>query len=233
MALPSPRPLGPEVSVGAVKRPERRILEGGFVSLFPLKPAHADDLFEVAGGEANAWAWDYMPDGPFIELQSFREHIARKSASEDPLFYAIQDNVSGKIIGHATLMRIDTLHRVIETGNIMFSPAMQRTPGATESMYLLARYVFDDLGFRRYEWKCNDLNAPSKRAAERLGFKLEGVFRQHMIVKGRNRDTAWFSMLDKEWPAAKAAFETWLSAENFGSDGRQRQPLAVFRAARA
>lgn len=223
------RPIGRNVPTHAARRPERRELAGRFVTLVPLAPEHADDLYQVVGGDANAWAWDYMPDGPFPEAGAFREHIARKAQSEDPLFYAIIDKASDRAIGHATLMRVDAPNRVIETGNIMFSPAMQRTPGATESMYLLARYVFEDLGYRRYEWKCNDLNAPSKRAAERLGFTFEGVFRQHLIVKGRNRDTAWFSMLDSEWPAIKAAFEAWLAPENFDREGRQKRALADLR----
>lgn len=224
------RPIGQPAQATAAKRPERRISAGRFVTLVPLDPSHADDLFKVAGGVENAWAWDYMPDGPFPEPEPFRNHIASKAASEDPLFYAIQDNRSGSVVGHATLMRIDTVNRVIETGNIMFSPTMQRTPGATESMYLLARYVFDDLGYRRYEWKCNALNAPSRRAAERLGFTFEGEFRQHMIVKGRNRDTAWFSMLDSEWPTVKRGFEAWLAPGNFDNEGRQKQALAALRA---
>ncbi len=227
--LSEARTLGPEALAHPARRPERRTLEGRFVTLVPLAPDHADDLFDLVGGDANGWAWDYMPDGPFLDRQSFRDHIARKAQSEDPLFYAIIDRQTGKAIGHATLMRIDAANRVIETGNIMFSPTMQRTPGATESMYLLARYVFDELGYRRYEWKCNALNAPSRSAAARLGFTFEGVFRQHMIVKGRNRDTAWFSMLDTEWPAIKQAFEAWLAPDNFDAAGRQRQSLAALR----
>ena len=127
-------------------------------------------------------------------------------------------------------MRVDPVHRVIETGNILYTPALQRTPGATEAMALLAGLVFDTLGYRRYEWKCNALNAPSRAAALRLGFTFEGVFRQHMVVKGRNRDTAWFSMLDREWPAVKRAFDQWLAPANFEPDGRQRRSLASFRA---
>ena len=223
------RSTGPEVEAHPARHPERRTLEGSFVTLAPLAPEHADHLFDVVGGQANGWAWDYMPDGPFLDCQAFRDHVARKAASEDPLFYAILDRRTGKAIGHATLMRVDTANRVIETGNIMFSPAMQRTPGATESMYLLARYVFDKLGYRRYEWKCNALNAPSRAAAARLGFAFEGIFRQHMIVKGRNRDTAWFSMLDTEWPAVKRALEQWLAPENFDPEGRQRRSLASLR----
>ena len=227
--MAEPRPVGSEVPTHSARRPEARKLEGRFVTLVPLMAEHADDLFAVVGGPENAWAWDYMPDGPFLEPEPFRQHIASKARLEDPLFFAILDNGTGRAVGHATLMRVDAANRVIETGNIMFSPTMQKTPGATESMYLLARHVFDDLGYRRYEWKCNDLNAPSKRAAERLGFTYEGTFRQHMIVKGRNRNTAWFSMLDSEWPRIKAAFLGWLAPENFDNQGRQRLSLAALR----
>lgn len=224
------RPLGVPVDPAPARRPDAKRFEGRFVTLVPLQASHADDLFAVAGGGTNAALWDYMPDGPFPEPAAFRDHIARKAQSQDPLFYAILENASGKPVGHATLMRIDTAHRVIETGNILYSPRLQQTPGATECMYLLARHVFEDGGYRRYEWKCNALNAPSRRAAARLGFTFEGEFRQHMIVKGRNRDTAWFSMLDTEWPAVKQAFEAWLAPENFDAAGRQRAGLASFRA---
>ena len=141
------------------------------------------------------------------------------------------DNASGGPVGYQTLMRIDAANRVIEIGNVLYTPAMQRTIGATEAQYLFAAYVFDTLGYRRYEWKCNDLNAPSKRAAQRLGFTFEGVFRQHLIVKGRNRDTAWFSMLDSEWPLRRAAFERWLAPDNFDAAGRQRVSLANLNSA--
>ncbi len=141
------------------------------------------------------------------------------------MFYAIVDRRNGLAVGRAALMRIDPRNRVVEVGNIMYSPALQRTRGATEAMYLLARYVFEDLGYRRYEWKCNALNEPSQRAALRLGFSFEGIFRQHMIVKGRNRDTAWFSMLDSEWPARKREFERWLDKTNFDSQGIQKTSL--------
>jgi RimJ/RimL family protein N-acetyltransferase len=176
--------------------------------------AHGDSLWQKTGGAQNAELWDYMPDGPFTDRPSFDEHLARKAASADPLFFALVDNSSGEAAGLASLMRIDAKNRVIEVGGIMYSPALQRTPGGTEAMYLLARYVFDDLGYRRYEWKCNALNAPSRAAALRYGFSFEGIFRQHMIVKRRNRDTAWFSMLDGEWPARRQAFEDWLRPEN-------------------
>lgn len=224
------RPLGAEAPTGHAQRPRHRAITGRFVTLTPLSPHHAVELFSATGGRESAWAWDYMPDGPFPDIATFREFIAKKAVSEDPLFFAIVDAATGKAVGYATLMRIDPANRVVEVGNIMFSPVMQRTPGATEAMYLLARTVFDDLGYRRYEWKCNALNAPSRRAAERLGFTFEGVFRQHMIVKGRNRDTAWFSMLDGEWPAVKAAFEAWLDPSNFDEAGEQRRSLKEFRA---
>ena len=148
-----------------------------------------------------------------------------KAASENPLFYAIIDHQTGLAAGRAALIRIDPQNRVIEVGNIMYTPALQKTRGATEAMYLLARYIFEDLGYRRYEWKCNALNEPSRRAALRLGFSFEGIFRQHMIVKDRNRDTAWFSMLDSEWPARKLEFERWLDEANFDSQGIQKTRL--------
>ena len=141
------------------------------------------------------------------------------------MFFSILDAGSGRALGHATLMRIEPRHRVIEVGHILYSRALQRTRGATEAMYLLARYVFEELKYRRYEWKCNALNEASQRAALRLGFTFEGIFRQHMIVKGENRDTAWFSMLDSEWPLRKAEFERWLSPLNFDESGRQRTRL--------
>jgi RimJ/RimL family protein N-acetyltransferase len=228
MAEPDPS-IGPLVVPGPARRPERITLSGRFVTLEPLQESHAADLFAAAGGAAHGDLWAYMPDGPFPDLASLSAVIARKAASADPLFYAIRARASGRVLGHAGLMRMDLPNRAIEVGNIMFGEGLQRSPGATESMALLARYVFDELGFRRYEWKCNALNAPSRSAAARLGFTFEGIFRQHMIVKNRNRDTAWFSMLDGEWPACRAAFELWLAPENFDAEGRQRRSLAALR----
>jgi RimJ/RimL family protein N-acetyltransferase len=141
------------------------------------------------------------------------------------LFFAILDNHTGVAVGFASYMRIEPVHKVIEVGSILYTPALQRTAGATEAMYLMAKHVFEDLGYRRYEWKCNALNTPSRTAALRLGFSFEGIFRQHMIVKGENRDTAWFSMLDSEWPARREAFENWLDPSNFDAEGRQKTPL--------
>ena len=160
-------------------------------------------------------------------LRLGRASLEAKARSTDPLFFAVIDNASGRAIGYQTFLRIDPPNRVIEVGNILYTAAMQRTAGATEAQYLFAKYVFEELGDRRYEWKCNALNAPSRRAAERFGFTFEGIFRQHMIVKGRNRDTAWFAMLDSEWPSRKAAYERWLAPDNFDSDGGQKVALSA------
>ncbi len=222
------RPLGPMVETAPARRPERRTIEGRFVRLEPLDPAaHGAALWtEVSGADT---VWDYLFDGPYADEATFSESLAAKAASADPLFWAIVDRASGAAVGYATLMRHDPVHRTIEVGNILFTPALQRRPGATEAMALLAGYAFDELGYRRYEWKCNALNAPSRAAAERLGFTFEGVFRQHMIVKGRNRDTAWYAMTDGEWPGVRRAFTLWLSPENFDAAGRQRRSLADLR----
>jgi RimJ/RimL family protein N-acetyltransferase len=228
----SEQPIGAQVDAKPARRPERTVLSGRAISLVPLNAeAHADALFEGANGGDKDRVWTYLFDGPYTDRAVFRANIEAKAKSEDPLFFAIVDNASGKPLGYQTFLRVEPLHRVIEVGNILYTPAMQRTIGATEAQYLFARYVFDELGYRRYEWKCNDLNAPSKRAAQRFGFSFEGVFRQHMIVKGRNRDTAWFSMLDSEWPARKANFERWLAPENFDSNGRQKVGLGALNGA--
>jgi RimJ/RimL family protein N-acetyltransferase len=223
LVLPPSRPIGPLVDASPAPRPEHITLQGRYVTLVPLSPVHSDALYPLSHGD-NAHVWDYLFEGPFPDQASFAAHIAVKSASKDPLFFAILDK-SGCAIGYATLMRIDTTHRVIEVGNILYTPALQRTPGATEAMYLLAKTIFE-LGYRRYEWKCNALNAPSRRAAARFGFTFEGIFRQHMIVKGRNRDTAWYSMLDAEWPAICHAYESWLNPDNFEAAGQQKISLS-------
>jgi RimJ/RimL family protein N-acetyltransferase len=198
------------------------------VTVQPLDPEkHGEALWEGTGGMEHSALWDYMADGPFADRESFDAALRAKAVSEDPLFFAITDSASGRALGIASLLRIEPKHRVVEVGSIVYSPALQRSRQATEAMYLLARYVFEDLGYRRYEWKCNALNEPSRRAALRLGFTFEGIFRQHMIVKGRNRDTAWFSMLDGEWPARKAAFERWLAPENFSASAEQLSRLGA------
>jgi RimJ/RimL family protein N-acetyltransferase len=212
-------------------RPERVVLEGRYVRLEPLDPArHGDELFEAGSGPAAEDLWRYLGERPFPDRASFEPWLQKAAASEDPLFHAAVDKRTGRTVGRLTLMRIDANHGVIETGNILFGPRLQRTPAATEAIYLQARYIFEELGYRRFEWKCNDLNEPSKRAAIRFGFTYEGLFRQHMVVKGFNRDTAWYAMLDREWPARKRAFETWLAPENFDEAGRQRRSLSEFHA---
>ena len=224
----SPRPpLGPEIDARPASRPDRVVLEGREVCLEPLNPLrHGDPLFEATAGREQDSLWTYMFDGPFEDRGAFDAAMARMATSEDPFYFAIVDRRSGGATGRAALMRIEPAHRVIEVGSIVYSPRLQRTRGATEAMYLLAQYVFEGLGYRRYEWKCHALNGPSRSAALRLGFTFEGIFRQHMIVKGRNRHTAWYSMIDSEWPARKARLERWLAPENFDADGRQRTSLS-------
>jgi RimJ/RimL family protein N-acetyltransferase len=206
-------------------RPQRTELEGRVVSIAPLEPRlHGDALFGATQGHESLWR--YLFEGPFATRAAFDSYLEQKTRSEDPLFVAILDKSSGEAVGHAAYMRIEPAHRVIEVGSILYTPRLQRTIGATEAMYLMARHVFEDLGYRRYEWKCNALNAPSRSAALRLGFTFEGIFRQHMIIKGCNRDTAWFSMLDSEWPKRKIGFERWLDPSNFDADGRQKVSLS-------
>ena len=204
------------------------MLPGRFGRVEKLEPRHAADLWGVTKG-ADA-LWSYMGYGPFAEQTAFLAWVPERAALADPYAYAVID-ADGRAVGIATLMEIRPAMRVIEVGHIVYSPVLQRTPLATEAQYLLARYVFETLGYRRYEWKCNALNAPSRRAAERFGFTFEGVFRQHLIIKGRNRDTAWFSMLDSEWPARKAAFERWLAPANFDAAGRQKTSLLALMTA--
>ncbi len=221
------RPIGPPVDIHPARRPDRVASEGRFVRLEPLDAAkHGPALWSAVKGADEVW--DYLFDAPYADEAAFTTSLTQKAASTDPLFFAIVDKASEAAVGYATFLRIEPAHRVIEVGNILFTPALQRKPGATEAMYLMAKRAFD-LGYRRYEWKCNALNAPSRRAAERLGYTFEGVFRQHMVVKGHNRDTAWYAMLDTEWPAIRAGFEAWLAPENFDADGRQKRPLADLR----
>ena len=210
-------------------RPLTRVaLEGELVRLELVDVArHAGQLFAAQSSAPELW--EYLPYGPFDSEAAFRVWLTERAATSDPLFYAIIERTSGRALGMASFLRVEPSHGVIEVGHIWYSPVLQRTRLATDAMYVMARHVFDDLGYRRYEWKCNALNEPSRRAAVRLGFTFEGVFRQHMVIKGENRDTAWYSMLDGEWPAAKAAFEAWLRPENFDAEGRQLRSLAELR----
>lgn len=208
--------------------PSRVRLEGRLVTVTPLQPElHAESLYENTRGDENAALWTYLADGPFTDLASFESDLHAKAPSTDPLFFAIVDKADERAKGCAAYLRTKPVHRTVEVGHILYGPSLQRTPGATEAMYLMARYVFEELNYRRYEWKCDALNQRSRRAALRLGFQFEGIFRQHMIVKGRNRDTAWFSMLDSEWPERKRNFEQWLSPANFDKTGRQRMSLST------
>jgi RimJ/RimL family protein N-acetyltransferase len=205
-------------------------LEGAYCRLEPLDAErHADDLFEAYRAAPDGRDWTYMGVGPFDDPAVYRRHAEAAARSADPRHYAVIDRKTGKTVGTLALMRIEPAHGVIEVGHVTFSPLLKRTPISTEAQFLLMSYVFDELGYRRYEWKCDSLNAPSRAAAERLGFKFEGVFRQVVVYKGRSRDTAWFSILDKEWPLQKQAFKAWLAPDNFDEHGRQRQPLAELR----
>ena len=212
-------------------RPQRRVHQGRYVRLEPLDPdRHGDDLFAASSGPGADDRFRHLFDDPPESRAAFEPWLAKAASSEDPVFFAVVDEATGRAEGRMAFMRIDQSHGVIETGSILFGPRLARTRAATEAVYLQARHAFDELGYRRFEWKCNDLNEASKRAAERLGFTFEGVFRQHMVVKGQNRDTAWYAMLDSEWPVRKQAFERWLSPDNFDAGGRQRASLADFYA---
>lgn len=214
-------------------RPPRTPMEGRTIRLEPLDPAkHGDDLWAAFSADESGRMWTYLPVGPYTDRGAFDAALTTNAKSEDPLFHTVIDLATGKAVGFCTYLRIDPTNGVIEVGFITFSPLMQRTTGSTEAMYLMMARVFDELGYRRYEWKCDTLNAPSKAAAARLGFSYEGLFRQAVMYKGRNRDTAWFSILDSEWPDIKTAFQTWLDPENFDGEGRQKRGLASLIAER-
>jgi len=207
-------------------RPGRATLAGRYCRLEPLDPArHGDDLFAASMAPGAEERFRYLFDVP-LDRAGFDAWLARSAASEDPLFQAVIDVATGRCEGRQTLMRITPEHGVIEIGNILWGPAIARGRVATEALYLAARHVFDELGYRRFEWKCNTRNEPSRRAAGRFGFAFEGVFRSHMVVKGESRDTAWFAMTDADWPALRARFERWLAPANFDPAGRQKARLA-------
>lgn len=211
----------------AKSAPERTVLEGRYVRLEPLAPEHAADLFAVStmpgGVERYRWLFTHAP-GSLVEMQA---RIEQAQTQADPLYVAVVDKASGKAVGQQGWMRIRPEHGSIEIGGIYWGLPMARTPLATEALFLFARHAFDDLGYRRFEWKCNDRNEPSKAAATRFGFQFEGVFRQDMIIKGISRDTAWFSILDGEWPAMRAEYERWLAPENFDANGVQKSKLVT------
>jgi RimJ/RimL family protein N-acetyltransferase len=208
-------------------RPERVTRVGRQVGVEPLEAErHAGELYPLLHGDAERErVWDYLPYGPFADFDAYRAWVDEVASRDDPLFFAIRPKRSGRVEGIASLMEIRPAAGVIEIGHINLSTALQNTNESTEGLYLLMTYAMDDLGYRRFEWKCNALNAGSRRAASRLGFSFEGIFYQHSAPRGRNRDTAWFSILDHEWPAIRANFETWLAPGNFDAEGRQRASL--------
>jgi RimJ/RimL family protein N-acetyltransferase len=220
-------PIGPKLArPGPAKRPERVVLDGRYCRLEPLDPArHGDDLFRASTPPDAARRFRYLFDPVVKTRADLDEWMAKAAVSADPMVWAVIDKRSGRCEGRQTLMRITPEHQSIEIGNIYWGPAIARTPVATEANYLFARYVLDDLGYRRYEWKCDALNAPSRRAALRFGFTYEGHFRHAVINKGRTRDTAWFAIIDEEWPRLRAAYERWLEPSNFDAAGRQNLAL--------
>jgi len=217
------QPVGVRIDPQPARRPEAITLTGRYGNVERLDPSrHRAGLWDAIRGHDKIWT--YMAYGPFGDEDAFSGWLASRIELVDPYYYAIVEP-SGRAVGLATLMTIRPDMRVVEVGNILLGPSLQRTRLATEAQYLLARYAFETLGYRRYEWKCDALNAASRRAALRFGFSFEGIFRHHMIIKGRSRNTAWFAMLAADWPARRAAFERWLAPENFNCDGLQKAKL--------
>ncbi|PTS84815.1 GNAT family N-acetyltransferase [Pseudomonas sp. HMWF032] len=215
----------------SVPVPAHESLDGQYVRLEPLDPArHGDELWQaLQGPDSDPVLWEYLPYGPFSERAGFDAWQSGHAASRDPLFFSVIDLRQQRAVGLLSFLRITPKDGSIEIGHIAFGRAMQRSPASTEAVYLLAKLALGTLGYRRLEWKCNADNARSMRAAERLGFRYEGLFRQHMVVKGRNRDTAWFAILDREWSGCEAAFQRWLAADNFSADGEQKRRLEECR----
>jgi len=202
-------------------------MQGSLCALEPMdRDHHSLDLFEAFSRDLDSRNWTYLPYGPFARLADFQKWIDSTCLGDDPCFFTIIDLDTGKAVGVASFLRIAAATGVIEVGHIHFSPLIQGSAVSTEAMYLMMKLVFEDLGYRRYEWKCDALNAPSCAAAKRLGFEFEGIFRQATIYKQRNRDTAWYSIIDREWPVIRQVFENWLSSDNFDADGKQRTSLS-------
>jgi RimJ/RimL family protein N-acetyltransferase len=229
------QPIGEPVSGWSPRaKPEAITLTGARCRLEPLDAArHADDLFTAWGNAPDHRDWTYLSVGPFEDVEDFRRYIEAAAQSTDPRHYAVIDLKTGRAVGSLSLMRQDPANGVIEVGHVTFSPLLKRTPVSTEAQFLLMTYVFDTLGYRRYEWKCDSCNAPSRTTAARLGFTFEGIFRQAIVYKGRSRDTAWYSIVDAEWPPLKRAFAAWLAEGNFDEAGQQRVGLSELRAREA
>lgn len=225
-------PVGPAVDSTPAPMPGAVTLKGRYGAVERLDAAkHGASLWAAMDGHDQIWTYipaatPFMPAAASFDGATFRGYIENCERNKERTFYAVTDS-RGDAVGLLALIEIRPAMRVIEVGNIVYSPALQRTPLGTEAQYLIARYAIETLRYRRYEWKCDNLNAPSKRAAERFGFTYEGTFRQHMIANGRNRDTAWFSIIDSEWPVRRVAFERWLAPENFDSNGRQKTKLGA------
>ncbi len=225
--MTSDQPVGPPVA-GWTPRvaPPRTAMVGRLCRVEPLvADVHAEDLFAANSLDREGRSWTYLSVGPFADIQSYRAWLEQGQRTSDPMMHAIINQATRKAVGVASFMRIDRANGVIEVGGLNYSPLLQRTPAATEAMFLMMARAFEELGYRRYEWKCDSLNVPSRHSAIRLGFTFEGVFRQATVYKGRSRDTAWFSIIDTEWPRLKLAYETWLSPQNFDAAGQQVQSL--------
>jgi RimJ/RimL family protein N-acetyltransferase len=222
------RQLGPALSWQPAQRPERTVLEGRLVRVRPLDASADAEPLHAESSDPDLWT--YLPSGPYRDPTEYRERLATDQRSDDPLFFTLVRLTDERPVGIASYLRITPEHGSVEIGHIWFGASLHRSTAATEAIYLLAAHAFDELGYRRLEWKCNALNQASRRAAERFGFAFEGVFRHHMVVKGRNRDTAWYAITDEEWPAIRGAFQAWLSPENFDEDGRQRRRLSELTA---
>jgi RimJ/RimL family protein N-acetyltransferase len=225
------QPIGPPVETWRERRqPARTAMDGRYCRVEPVDvERHARSLFAAYTQAPDDRDWTYLFSERPASIGLFRQHLTNLAASNDPLHYAVVERASDQAIGTASLMRIEPVHGVIEVGNIGYSPLLKRTPAGTEAMYLLMRRVFDELHYRRYEWKCDSLNAPSCAAAKRYGFRFEGVFRNAVVYKNRSRDTAWFSVIADEWPRIRAAFQIWLDPQNFDAHCRQQRPLAAIR----
>jgi len=209
-------------------RPPLVPLLGRWAHVVPLNAAtHLNDLYDAISADETGKMWTYMPNGPFADKAALANFLTGAEKSQDPLFYAIVDAATGRALGFASYLRNEPSVGVIEVGFIAMSPLLQKTRIATEAMYLMMAHIFDDLGYRRYEWKCDNLNGPSKKAARRFGFAYDGMFPQATMYKGRNRDTAWFSIIDKDWAEIKAGYEAWLDPANFDADGVQKAPLVT------
>lgn len=226
------QPIGPDVpGWSGCAAPEPQAMHGRFCSVVPLDPQqHVPDLYEAFLLDPEGRLWTYMSVGPFVDLQQMEAWAEAAVADTAQPCYAILEAGTGRALGTASYLRVKPAHGVIEVGSIAYAPMLQRTPAATEAMFLMMRHVFRDLGYRRYEWKCDALNAASRAAAQRLGFTFDGMFEQAIVYKGRNRDTAWYSVLDRDWPTLEAAFAKWLSPDNFDLNGSQLHSLGICRA---